>query len=183
MASDVQHLTADELLKLPSGTMRQELLRGKLLTMPYRGMRFGCVAANLLTILGTFAKSNELGFVFPGGTGFQTEWNPDTVLTCPAGFVAGSRIRRNEFKNRYIQGAPDLTVEFLDSFDPCPDMPARIDHWISAGSRLVWLIDLDAQSARTFAPKRPPQIMSVADTLDGEDALPGLRLAVAEIFA
>jgi len=85
-------------------------------------------------------------------------------------------------RNGYFPGAPDLAVEVLSPSDSHSEVMEKIDEWLTAGTRLVWVVDPAKKTVGVYAPKRQPRILKSADQLDGEQVLPGFSLAVAEIF-
>jgi hypothetical protein len=72
-------MTAEELGNLLDEPLRHELIKGELLTMPLPKAEHTRVAANLIIILGQYAKANRLGRVYAEG-GYKIESHPDTVL-------------------------------------------------------------------------------------------------------
>jgi len=75
-----------------------------------------------------------------------------------------------------------LAVEVLSPLDSASDVLGKIDAWLEAGTRLVWVVDPKKKTVTVFAPKRQPMILKEKDVVDGEDLLPGFRLEVGEIF-
>ena len=79
MSTVVHPITADELLRLPRGKFRHELIKGELLTMSPAGGEHGAVIGSLFLLLGNFVKQNGLGVLLGAATGFLIEREPDTV--------------------------------------------------------------------------------------------------------
>ncbi|MGB9181189.1 MAG: Uma2 family endonuclease, partial [Pyrinomonadaceae bacterium] len=80
MSATTQLMTAEELLLLPGGKHRYELVKGELKTMSPAGSEHGAIIVNVTLLVGQHVKSNNLGVVFGAETGFEIEENPDTVL-------------------------------------------------------------------------------------------------------
>ncbi|MBA3442791.1 MAG: Uma2 family endonuclease, partial [Pyrinomonadaceae bacterium] len=85
-------MTAEELIKLPSGKFRYELVKGELITMSPSGSEHGATVINLTLPLGVHVKTNNLGVVFGAETGFKLASNPDTVRAPDIAFVRRERI-------------------------------------------------------------------------------------------
>jgi Uma2 family endonuclease len=83
---------------------------------------------------------------------------------------------------RMGQFAPDLVVEVVSPSDRMTDVQAKVDDYLRAGVRLVWVVEPRARTVTAYVPGRPPRVYGEADDLDGGDVLPEFRLPVAEIF-
>jgi Uma2 family endonuclease len=92
MSATTQPMTAEELLLMPRGKFRYELLKGELRKMSPAGSEHGAVIINLTLPLAQHVKANKLGVVFGAETGFKIARNPDTVLAPDIAFVRLERI-------------------------------------------------------------------------------------------
>jgi Uma2 family endonuclease len=63
-------MTAEELLRLPRGEFRAELINGELKTMPLPGLPHGRITLRLAGPLAQFVQDNELGEAYVE-TGFK----------------------------------------------------------------------------------------------------------------
>ncbi|MHC4973816.1 MAG: hypothetical protein ACYTG3_15945 [Planctomycetota bacterium] len=52
-----------------------------------------------------------------------------------------------------------------------------------AGARAVWVVEPRARTVTTHEPGRPTSVLGEEDALKGGDLLPGLEIAVGEMFA
>ena len=66
-----QLMTAEELLQMPRGRSRYELLQGELRVMELAGFEHGKIAMNVSTPLAQYVRTNELGEVCAAETGFN----------------------------------------------------------------------------------------------------------------
>jgi len=47
----------------------------------------------------------------------------------------------------------------------------------------VWVIDPEEETVAVYRTLLAPRVLGGADTLDGEDVVPGFRVSVPELFA
>src|SRR4029078_10169133 len=92
MSTPTALMTADELLRLPRGQFRYELINGELKTMSPSGHTHGRIIVRLSSPLAQFVWDNDLGEVFGAETGFKLSSNPDTVLAPDVSFVSKGRV-------------------------------------------------------------------------------------------
>jgi len=175
-------LTAEDLLNLPPDNMRHELVRGALTTMPPTGGEHGVRAFNIALLLGKFLEGKQLGVGSGAQTGFLIARNPDTVRAPDCAFVRDDRIPPEKDRRKLWPLAPDLAVEIPSASDTASDVLSKIDEWLTAGTRLVWVIDPARKHVSVHAANRQIRVLRPENSLSGEDVLPGLHLSVAEIF-
>ena len=78
--------------------------------------------------------------------------------------------------------APDLAVEILSPSDRTGGVLAKVADWITAGTLLVWLVDPSRREARVYRADGSESILVAPAVLSGEDVLPGLMIALADVF-
>jgi Uma2 family endonuclease len=117
MSTKTQLVTADELLRMPRGRFRYELVEGELRTMPPAGEEHGAVIMFLAAPLAQHVKANRLGVVFTAETGYKLASNPDTVLAPDIAFVRRERVEQTGLLKGYRESAPDLAVEVMSPGD------------------------------------------------------------------
>lgn len=183
MSSVTQLLTADDLWDLPPDGQRHELVRGELRTMPPAGFEHGYVGGRILSPLERFVEGNKLGVVVTAETGFVIARDPDTVRAPDAAFVSQERIAATGIPKKYWPGAPDLAVEVVSPNDTVYEVDEKVQEWLDAGARLVWVINPRRRTVTVYGPAAKPVILTESDTLDGQDVVPGFRVGVAELFA
>lgn len=165
-------LTADELLHLYLPDKRVELVRGVLVVREPAGGRHGRVAMNVALELGNYVRAHQLGVVYAAETGFTLARQPDTVRAPDVAFVRRERLPTPEPLG-FPELAPDLVALVLSPDDRPGQRLAKIADWLSAGTRLVWVIDPERRQARVYRHDGTERIVSGAETLDGEDVVPG----------
>ncbi len=174
-------ITADELLRTPIPDKRVELVRGVLQVREPAGWRHGLVAMSLGIELGAYAKRTGAGGVCAAETGFKLATDPDTVRAPDVAFVTRDRMPPSG-TTAYLALAPDLVVEVLSPDDRPGEVLAKVADWLSAGTRLVWVVDPERCLARIYRHDGSEDVVTGADALDGEDVLPGFACSLEAIF-
>ena len=134
-------------------------------------------------LLGMHVRQHKLGRVYSSEAGFVLFPGRETVRVPDVAFVRTDRMPQGEARWHFPRLAPDLAVEVLLPTDRDPDVRAKVAMYHEAGVPLVWLVDPRAQTVTVLARGQEPAALTGADTLDGGDVLPDLRIEVAEIFA
>ena len=174
-------ITAEELLHLSIPDKRTELVRGVLVVREPPGGRHGRIAMNLGVELANYVRTRELGVVYAAETGFTLARHPDTVRAPDVAFVSRERLPTPE-PIGFPDLAPDLVVEVLSPDDRSGKLLAKIADWLSAGTRLVWVIDPERRLARVYRQDGTEQIVAAEAKLDGEDVVPGFSCPLVAIL-
>ena len=182
MSTTTQWMTAEELLRLPRGRFRYELVKGELITMSPAGSEHGAIVVNLTLLLGQHVKANKLGIVFGAETGFKIAENPDTVLAPDVAFISRERIPVSGIPKEYWRGAPDLAVEVLSPGDATRKVDEKVRQWLSAGAKLVWTVNPKQKTVTVHSAIRDALTLSENDELSEETVVPGFHCRVSEIF-
>lgn len=181
MATSVRLVTADELWAMPNNA-RRELVRGKVRTMAPAGFEHGAVIMNVAIPLGAYVKAQRLGVVLGAETGFVLKRNPDIVRGADVAFVDASRIPASGLPIKFWEGAPDLAVEVVSPGDTVEDVEEKVDDYLTAGTRLVWVVNPKRKTVTVHKPAANPLVLRPQDTLEGADVVPGFRCNVADVF-
>ena len=177
----VTRMTAEELLHARFPDKRTELVRGVLVVREPADARHGLVAMNLGVELGMYAKQTGMGRVFAAETGFKLATNPDTVRAPDVAFISTERFPLADTTG-YPACAPDLVVEVLSPDDRPGKVLAKVRDWLSAGTRLVWVVDPERRVARVYRRDGSETLVAVDGVLDGEDGLPGFSCPLASVL-
>lgn len=146
------------------------------------GFEHGFTTVKVTIPIGQFVQAHQLGIALGAETGFIIRTNPDTVRAPDVAFVAAARVPSGGLPSGFWPGAPDLVVEIVSPSDTLPAVRDKVQEWLDAGVRLVWVVNPKRRSVTEYAPKSQPRVLGVGDTLDGGAVLPGFMLAVADIF-
>jgi len=59
---------------------------------------------------------------------------------------------------------------------------AKVSDWLTAGSRVVWVIDPARKRAVIYRDDGSVDLLANQDALDGEDVLPGFSCSLADLW-
>ena len=174
-------VTADDLLRTHVPDKRTELVRGVLLVREPSGSRHGLVTMNLGAELAVYAKRTGAGGVYAAESGFKLASDPDTVRAPDIAFVSRERLPPASTTG-YPTLAPDLAVEVLSPGDRPGDVLAKVADWLSAGTRLVWVLDAARRLARVYRDDGSETVVTAEGALEGEEVLPGFSCSLVSIL-
>lgn len=177
-------MTADDLLAMPVDGHRYELVRGELIHVSPSAVWPGIVGGRVFGLLWNFLQARaQLGVCGISETGFRLARNPDTVRAPDVWFVQTEHIPPDGIpEDGFWPGPPDLAVEVLSPSDRFVEVMRKVQEYLAAGARLVWVIDPKGRSAAVFAPERPPLLLGEDDVLDGGGLLPGFSLHLGNVL-
>ncbi len=179
-------VTATELPALSSRLClegkRAELVRGDLIVMTPAGGRHGQVAHRVGLVVGNHVLDRNLGRVFAAETGFLLQRGPDTVRAPDVAFVAADRLAAAEIPAGFLEMAPDLAVEVVSPNDSATAVQAKVDDWLRAGTRLVWVVDPETRSVTVHRPAHAAAVFPESNTLDGAPVFSDFNVPVRDLF-
>ena len=175
-------LTSEDLWKIVADGSRYELSGGELVPMTPVGWRHGSIVIRLGRWLDQHVDQKGLGVVSTE-VGFRLTRNPDTVRAPDVAFVARSRIPKGSLPEKFVDFPPDLAVEVLSPEDTASEVLRKVEEYLAAGVRLVWVVDPATQRVTIYRSLQDVKILTTEQELDGGAVLPGFRAKVAELFA
>ncbi|MDB5293301.1 MAG: hypothetical protein JWL69_4542 [Phycisphaerales bacterium] len=155
-----------------------ELIDGTLVEKPVGSVE-AIIAFRLGGLLMAFADKHDLGVVSGADTPLRMKSGrvrlPDVV------FFSKERFPKN--LKPILALAPDLVVEVLSEGNTVAEMDQKRAEYFQSGTRLVWIIDPRPRTVAVYHhPGEPTTVLNEQSTLDGEQVLPGLEIAVADLF-
>lgn len=79
--------------------------------------------------------------------------------------------------------ALDLVVEVISKNDRYEKGDEKVDEYLAAGSRLIWVVRPRRKIVEVYRASKPyPTLLTPDDELDGFDVVPGFKLAVHKLF-
>lgn len=182
MSTATQLMTAEELITLPRGRFRYELVAGELKQMSPAGHVHGKIAARLAGALWRHVEEEGLGEVYAAETGFLLKTDPDTVRAPDVSFIRQERVDEVGDAKGYWPGAPDLAVEVNSPGDTVGEVEGKVEEWLEAGARLVWVVSPKLRTITVYRSREDITTLTEKDTLDGEQVVAGFRYLVAKLF-
>lgn len=182
MTTQTRLMTAEELERMPQGDAHVELVQGEIIKMTPAGHEHGEIAGAIFLRIGEFVRQSRLGKAYAAETGFILSRDPDTVRAPDAAFVTAERAARQTRREGFFDGPPDLAVEVISPADTVEEVDAKIHEYLQAGTRLVWVVHPRTRTVTAYRSLDNVRVLTANDALDGADVLPGLTIAVKEIF-
>lgn len=174
-------MTAEEFWNLPDDGKRRSLVRGEVVEEVRPGALHGVLAVRLSSRLERWSESG------PGGavgveSGFFLERDPDTVRGPDVYYIAPERASGVSIPEAFWNTAPDLAVEIVSPSDKVGDVREKVRDYLAAGTPLVWVVYPRTREVVVHTPDGLARTYGVSDVLEGFEALPGFRCAVADLF-
>jgi len=178
-------VTVNVLLTLPDDGYRYEVVEGVLVRMAGSGLDATTIGGLLVIALGSFVYARRLGLVTPSDGVYKFP-GAETGLLPDVGFVEAAKVAQIPDRRKPVPFAPDLAVEVTSPSQDADDMAAKARTYLDGGTRLVWVVWPDRRQVDVWHRGRsvgPVAVLTVDDTLDGEDVVPGFAHPVAAVFA
>jgi Uma2 family endonuclease len=183
MATDLaaEVITPDQLAVLPDH-VNFELVDGQLLER-HIGNKSSWVGTRLAKLLSIYVDDQGLGWVFASEGGYRLNpTRPNTVRKPDVSFVAVGRLPNEEPADAYDRLAPDFAAEVISPGDTVRELDEKVEEYLLAGVRLVWVINPELQVVRIHYPDGQLKVARGEDVLDGGDVMPGFRCLVSDLF-
>lgn len=157
-----------------------ELIDGAIMEKAMPTDEHAFIVGLIIIALGNYAQTHNLGlpgperrFVFPDDT--QSARQPDVsqILDPDMPLVT-------QGPTRVI---PDVIVEVMSPDDSIDDLRDKARFYIAKGVRLVWLVFPRQKIVEVYRPNQPSDMLTVNDTLENADVLPGFALPAVKLFA
>lgn len=177
------HSTAADLYDVPENG-KAEIVGGALILMSPTGGLPGYAGGEIFVSLRTYARRKRRGFAFPDNVGFLVNLPNRHSFSPDAAYYVGE-ITGGGFLN----GAPVFAAEVRSDGDYGPAaeqaMATKRADYFAAGTQVVWDVDvLRTQEVRVYRVADPlhPTVYRRDETAEAESAVPGWRMAVADLF-
>lgn len=160
-----------------------EVVAGEIVEKPAMGAFQTRIATRLLAFLFNYVEeaglgraSSEMLHVFDRARGLKRR--PDVS------FVSYSRWdRTTPVPNEEAWDVvPELAVEVVSPSNMAEEMLTKIGEYFRAGCLRVWVVYPNEQQVYVYSSPTSNRILTIADELDGETAVPGFKLPVAKLF-
>ena len=170
----------DDLLIMPDGE-RYELVNGQLQEKPMSGLS-SWVGLEVGARLRNHVVEHNLGWVFGADAGFQCFSDaPDKVRKSDVSFVAKEKLPDGP-ADGHLRVAPDLAVEVASANDSLRDTDRKVEEYLAAGVRSVWLINPHVRVVQVIRSSGTLLRLRDADELSEPDILPGFVCLVRDLL-
>jgi Uma2 family endonuclease len=172
-------LTLELFLQMEETRPYSEFFCGEAIQKPVPTFSHASIQGFLQAVIYAFLAQTGLGRILPE---FRCIFGPagrERAFVADLSYVAKHRLPTG----RYLYAAPDLAIEILSPDQPAARFLEKVQFYLLNGVRLVWVIDSEAQTIAVLKPGEEGRVLTLGDTLEGDDVLPGFSVPVAEIFA
>jgi Uma2 family endonuclease len=84
--------------------------------------------------------------------------------------------------DEYFEGAPELAVEIVSPSDPAEDLQMKVDQYLAAGAKQVWVLYPKTRRVHVFYAGGATAMFDATQTLTGGDLLPHFSVKVSDLF-
>jgi Uma2 family endonuclease len=180
MSTATKRFTPDDLLSLPDDGHRYELVDGELVEKGM-GAESDLIGGIVYHLLALYCASNPVGLPTPE-TNYQCfPDDPGKVRRPDASFIRKERVPA-AIPRGYWRIAPDMAVEVVSPNDLYSEVEAKVNEYLAAGVRLVWVIDPPTLSVRVHRADGTVTDIGPDGELSGEDIVRGFHCPVASLF-
>jgi len=182
MATAEALLTAEEFGRRPDPGHPEELVQGRIITMPPPQPRHGQVCVKVIRILDRYVEEHDLGQVLSNDSGVITERDPDTVRGADISFYSYQRLSKGPIPVGYLAFPPNLVVEVCSPDDRWRDLLVKVNEYLEVGVTAVVVLDPEPRTAHIFRADRAPQQIGPDHDLMVPDILGDFRVKLARFF-
>ncbi len=193
VATAARVYTTEDLLAMPDDGVRRWIMRGELREEPTEFAELGMTVRNrlhsqVMVTVGSLLREwqrarpvphggaycGEVGVILP--TDPATTVGVDVVLTSPEMEAAQTDA------TTLLEGVPLLMVEIWSPSMTKATMDEKVAEYLSVGVPTTWVIDPHWQSVTVYHPSQVPTTHYQPDNIPADPNLPGLTVAVRDLF-
>ncbi len=157
-----------------------EIVDGEVEIKEMPGLRSSGTAMRIAVKIGIYLEKNPIGELYGADATFtigKDERMPDVSFVSNEKLTGGEPVTKADF-------APDLAVEVVSPTDAYAKILKKIQKYLEAGVKQVWLVEPEFQTVAVYKPPMPmkSETLTVGDSLSCEEILPGFHLPLDEIF-
>ena len=165
------------------GPEHYEVIDGVKVELPPMSPRAAGVSGELARLLGNFAADSGRGRAWPEilvrlPAPQARSRQPDVIFVSYAQWPKSRQLP----DTRDWEVVPELCVEVVSPTDRAEDVRQKVEEYLAAGVRLVWVVYPRLGLVDVFEPGNTGRTRRRADTLDGGPVLPGFAVALPTLF-
>lgn len=88
----------------------------------------------------------------------------------------------DEGAGRYLDRGPDLAIEIRSPEDSLTHLFSKFSEYFANGTKICWLVLPEESAVLVCLPDQPVRTAVRGDALDGGSVMPGLEIAVEDLF-
>lgn len=115
-------------------------------------------------------------------TGVRLRRNPDRVRAPDAYLIMRNRLPRGRSITGYLEVVPDWIVEVVSPNDRASEVQDKVQEWLHAGARLVWVLYPKTRTLLAHRGRRDVVVFESHEEADGAPVLPDFRCRVDALF-
>jgi Uma2 family endonuclease len=151
---------------------------------PPMGAKANRVATILAHQLEGHADEHKLGLVFTQECGYQIfPHKPKQMRKPDVSFVPHGRLPNGQLPDGNMLVPPDLAVEIVSTNDLAENLEERVNDYLRAGVKLLWLIYPSTRSVYVVRLDGSAARLTEAQELSGEDIVKGFSCPVRKLFS
>ena len=159
-----------------------ELIDGQLVEKTM-SLESSWIGGEVLRVLGNLTREQNLGWVFGSDCAFRCfDWDRDRVRKPDVSFVSRFKLPERRFLGGFCEIVPDLAVEVISTHDIASEVETKIEEYLRAGVRAVWVIHPQNRLIEVFRGNGEIRRLHEQDFLTDEELFPGWRHPVAEFL-
>ena len=172
-----------DLLRMPDEGQGFELVDGELRELK-RSKESSRVAGKIGHELLSYVQEVQPGWVFGSGLGYCCFPIDSTrVRRADASYIALERMPVETYEDEgHTTTVPDLVAEVVSPNDLADEVEAKLDDWLGAGVKIVWIVNPGTQTVRIHRLDGGYSFLHAKDILTAEGVLPGFACPVSNLF-
>lgn len=180
-APSATRMAAEDFLVMEDGGY--ELVDGELVEVRMGALAVWVVGQVTYWIM-SYLHAAKAGGVFLPSDALLHAWpeRPDHYRKPDGMFFAKGRLPGDRPPEGTIEIPPDIAIEVVSPYDNARNLEAKVQEYLEAGVRLVWVFYPDSSTVHVYRPGSSAARLGTDDTLEGEDVLPGFSVRVADVF-
>jgi Uma2 family endonuclease len=174
-------LTAKDLAEMGEEGEFCELVDGELVRISPSFLPEARVARTVQRLLDNFVFPRHLGKIFGSDLGY--ELTVHRVRAPNVSFVSAAKLTAYGNPQEFAEVVPDLAVEVISLEVKYGYLQRKICDYFESGVQLLWIVDPALQTVTIHRSPVDLRVLTTADTLSGEDVIPGFWCPITELFA
>ena len=173
--------TIDEFLALPN-CEDFDLIDGELVERAM-GVESEWVGGAIFGHVDQYLKHNPIGYVWGSNVNYRALPDSGHTFNRPdVSFVSAEKYPDGEFPRGYATAWPDFVVEVISPHETIYETDCKIEEFLAGGTRLVLVVDPETRRSLVHRGDGTVTKLTDADSFDGEDVLPGLKIKMADVL-